>query len=169
MKESIQSYSISQFLPKINWVMQQLLPPYGDNILARNLYIYNEYKKWWQVVQDLQDVQVHLNQANSQFGKHKMLNDEYMQRQQLKYLYSLNIKQFHIDIGRVVVKSNKAHPKATPNDLRQLLTKDFYYQGMKKMFTIDRSQCPLYVVTRNKTNTIYISKLIYLLQDQNDN
>ncbi len=92
-----------------------------------------------------------------------MLDDERKWRQWFEYLHGLNIEQFHIDIARAAVKSNKARPEAKPEDLQQLLTRDFYYQGMKRMFTVEGRQCAPHAIIGNKTHITRGSELIRFL------
>jgi hypothetical protein len=57
----IEHYSLGWFLPKFNWVMWRFALPHRENILVRNILIYEEYKRRWRAVKDLRDVYIRFN------------------------------------------------------------------------------------------------------------
>jgi hypothetical protein len=56
------------FLPKFNWATFRLALPHGENLLVGNVLMYEEYKRRWRAVKDLQDVFVRFNQADSWYN-----------------------------------------------------------------------------------------------------
>ncbi len=61
MKESMQRCRIRWFLPKFNQTTWRFKPPHGKNMLVENIIVYEEYKRRWQAVKDLQDVFICFN------------------------------------------------------------------------------------------------------------
>jgi hypothetical protein len=107
MQDTLERCGLGWFLPKFNWVTWRLAPLYGENILVGNILMHKEYKQRWQAVKDLRDIYVRFNQAESWYNRYYVQQSPPLLAKWLEYLYTLNLKQFDIDIWKAMLKCNK--------------------------------------------------------------
>ena len=81
----------------------------------------------------------------------------------LEYLYALNLEQFNTDIWKAMLKSNKRCPELTLDTVKQQGEIRFYYNGIKRMFRVNRVPCPPYFVTGNKMRFERVGDLLDFL------
>lgn len=68
----------------------------------------------------------------------------------LEYLHALNLEQFNTDVWKAMLRSNKRCPELPPDAVKQQGEIRFCYNGIKRIFRVDRVPYPPHFVTGNK-------------------
>lgn len=163
MRDTMERCGLGWFLPKFNWATWRLAPPHGENILVGNMLMHEEYKRRWRAVKDLRDVYIRFNQAECWYDRYNVQHSRPLLGKWLEYLHALNLEQFDIDIWKAMLKSNKRCPELTPDAVKQQGEIRFCYDGMKRMFRVDRVPCPPHFVTGNKMRFERVGDLLNFL------
>jgi hypothetical protein len=81
----------------------------------RNVLMYEEYNRRWRAVEDLRDVFIRFNQAESWYEKYNMRGNRGLEETWLEYLILLNIEQFDVDVWSALLKANEHSLELRPS------------------------------------------------------